>query len=240
MSEILKEIVPLEYNPDRYRDILSKLSEQGEDLSDHEHRKLDDDATLQLQSDVAHIRAGLTDTFDSFLSADEYETVWHMAYWEESGAANGGMALLPMDLESIRIRRDAQTYLQAKVKETAEANGWQAFPKGDPTWRLEQYTYVTDGARVANIAPTLFQIQDGSVLGDSHLVRRLGPSHLRKWADVVTFDTRSGLPPNYHAGLRSLLGPQRFFQLENGWPTSSWMPTREELEFFEQVLAVYY
>lgn len=245
MSELLaSSIEPLPYNPDRYLELTHRIyNDPHEDIKD-DYRQLLKDSELQLQSDVATLRTQLPVSFEGLLSEDAFTAAWHMAHWEEHGFANGGFGRPRTGHETQIIGQEANDYLRAKIKETAEAHEWKAFFKnrdygflgtmmpGDLTWRMEQATYIFDGEHFALIAPTLFQMEDGSVLGDSHLMNGLGPSHLRKHAEVRTVLPVDGDVIDDHP-LR-----KNPFNLRSGIPEG--LPTEKELAFLERVLAAYY
>ncbi len=245
MSELLTSgLEPLPYSPHRYLELVHRIyNDPSEDLTD-DYKKLLDDSEIQLQSDVAALRQQLPVSFEGLLSQDDYTAAWHMAHWDEHGFAHGGFGRPRADHETQRIGQEANEYLRHKIKETAEANEWRAFFKdrdysflgtlmpGDLTWRMEQPTYIFDGEHFALIAPTLFQMEDGSVLGDSHIMNGLGPSHLRKHAEVRSVVPVDGDIIDDHA-LR-----KNPFCLSSGIPEG--LPTEKELAFLERVLAAYY
>jgi hypothetical protein len=230
---------PLDYAPENYLDLISLHSERVDGFSEDEYDRVMGHLGLQLASDIFHIKQDLDVTYAGLLADDPDNTRLHQEGWRASGSASGMSDIKGYrDWASQDLRAAAIDFNTEKIRQAGEGNDLIVEFKGDPTWRLEQTTFFTNGREITCTYPTIYGIEDGGVLGWDR-IDWIGDSHLRKWADVTSFDSKFRLPPNYHQGFRSLLGPSKHFEIEYGTPCTGVVPSRDELDFFEKVLAIY-
>lgn len=211
-------------------------------LSDEEYQKLDDASILQLQNDICILHNNNPNTLEQVAKSREKETTELMRAWNESGPSVGGIAPPSrMDKEAVQARKRVGQSLRNILQEVAEKNGWKISflessereeePACTCTWRMEQEIYVFDGKRTVTIDPSLFKFEDVSALGD-YQIPNMELSHLRKYIVLTEGNVVDTKNPD--------LKTQSIIYIVNGSPDIDRMPSREEIEFMEKVVAAYY